>query len=77
MYSTRLLASRLAYLREHRINPAGSPRALAGSSDTDFTHWARNQLKLAGRKLGAAYDKAWLEGWLESEEGREWGYTPE
>ena len=34
-------------------------------------------MKLVGRKLGAAYDKAWLEGWLKSEEGQEWGYTPE
>ena len=75
--STQRLASRLAYLREQGVDPPESPRALAKCSDAELTRWARSQLKLVGRKLGAAYDKAWLEGWLKSEEGQEWGYTPE
>ena len=67
----------MAYLQEEGIAPPKSPGTMIGGSNADFTHWARNQLKLAGRKLGAAYDEAWLEGWLKSEEGQEWGYTPE
>jgi hypothetical protein len=65
------MASRLAFMRQHRLKLPDTPPLVAAKSDQEFCRAMGKQL---GRAMTAEEWAAWVEGeWLPSEGGRRWG----
>jgi hypothetical protein len=75
-YSTRRLASRLDFMRQHDLELPNTPRALAVPSDARFMSSMRTRLAKQGRAPAVADWAVWDEAWLQSEAGKKWGYPP-
>jgi hypothetical protein len=74
--TTRRLASRVDFMRQHGLDLPSSPGTLAGYSDAVFMAAILKRLHNAGVVPAVADWGAWEEWWLGSEAGRQWGFPP-
>ena len=70
------MAARLALLRECGVSPPPTPGVLAVYRDTRFLKRVCSQLEKQGRELPWASWAEWEKAWLDTDEGREWGFPP-
>ncbi|GAB4822916.1 hypothetical protein N2152v2_009962 [Parachlorella kessleri] len=76
MAATRRLAARLALLQECGLPPPSTPSVLTTISDSRFMVLVQSQVARQGRELPCASWAEWEEAWLDTIEGREWGFPP-
>ncbi len=73
-YSLRRMASRLAFMRHLGVPDPTSLRLLAHAKESVFLAAVG---KRAGRVVTSAQFTQWVAGWLDTPEGREYGFKPE
>jgi hypothetical protein len=74
--TTRRLASRLDFMRQHDLALPDAPAALATTSNARFMSMMCKRLAKQGRQPAVADWAGWEGAWLRTEAGKKWGYPP-